>query len=402
MFVTDAVEFVRWATVATALVAACSAHAGDSVRLGLLTDLSSFGSDVTGKASVTAVRLAIEDFGGKVNDENIELVSADTQNKPDVAGNLAREFIEEKHVDVLLDLPQSAVSLTVQAIARQHRIIDIVTSGVTAELTGKGCSPYAVHWAEDTNALAAGTVGALLSNNLKTWYLVAADFAFGRSMEAAAQEVLKEKGGSSVGTVWVPTSTADYSSFILTAAEAHADVIAFATVGNDFVTSIKQAHEFGLTQSGKKLAGLITYLSDVHSLGLDLAQGLYVTSSYYWDQNDAARTFAARFEKIEGRKPNKTHASLYGATLHYLNAVKTAKSIDADAVIRNMKATPADYFGKTVKIREDGRAIFDLDVYQVKTPKESKGPWDLYAKVKTVPGEEVFAPVNKTACQYLR
>lgn len=401
MPVTGAITLARWAIVATALAGTCPAFAGDPVRLGVLTDLSSFGSDVTGKGSVTAVRLAIEDFGGKVNDQNIELLSADTQNKPDVAGNLAREFIEEKHVDVVLDLPQSAVSLTVQAIARQHHVVDIVTSGVTAELTGKGCSPYAVHWAEDTNALAAGTVGALLANNLKTWYFVAADFAFGRTMEAAAQAVLKEKGGTSVGTVWVPTSTADYSSFLLTAADAHADVVAFATVGNDFVTAIKQAHEFGLSQS-KKLAGLITYLSDVHSLGLDLAQGLYVTSSYYWDQNDAARAFAARFEKIEGRKPNKTHASLYAATLHYLNAVKATKSTDADAVIRIMKATPADYFGKTVTIREDGRAIFDLDVYRVKTPADSKGPWDLYAKVKTEPGEQLFAPLNKTACTFLK
>lgn len=401
MPVTGAITLARWAIVATALAGSCPAFAGDPVRLGVLTDLSSFGSDVTGKGSVTAVRLAIEDFGGKVNDQNIEVLSADTQNKPDVAGNLAREFIEEKHVDVVLDLPQSAVSLTVQAIARQHHVVDIVTSGVTAELTGKGCSPYAVHWAEDTNALAAGTVGALLANNLKTWYFVAADFAFGRTMEAAAQAVLKEKGGTSVGTVWVPTSTADYSSFLLTAADAHADVVAFATVGNDFVTAIKQAHEFGLSQS-KKLAGLITYLSDVHSLGLDLAQGLYVTSSYYWDQNDPARAFAARFEKIEGRKPNKTHASLYAATLHYLNAVKAVKSTDADAVIHNMKATQADYFGKTVKIREDGRAIFDLDVYRVKTPADSKGPWDLYAKVKTEPGDELFAPLNKTACTFLK
>lgn len=401
MSVTGAVKLARWAIVATALAAACPALAGEPIRLGVLTDLSSFGSDVTGKGSVTAVKLAIEDFGGKVNDQNIELLSADTQNKPDVAGNLAREFIEEKHVDVLLDLPQSAVSLTVQAIARQHHIVDIVTSGVSAELTGKSCSPYAVHWAEDTNALAAGTVGALLANNLKTWYFVAADFAFGRTMEAAAQAVLKEKGGTSVGTVWVPTSTADYSSFLLTAAGSKADVVAFATVGNDFVTAIKQAHEFGLSQS-KKLAGLITYLSDVHSLGLDLAQGIYVTSSYYWDQNDAARAFATRFEKIEGRKPNKTHASLYAATIHYLNAVKAAKSTDADAVIRDMKATPADYFGKTAKIREDGRAIFDLDVYQVKKPADSKAPWDLYTKVRTAPGDELFAPINKTTCTFLK
>jgi branched-chain amino acid transport system substrate-binding protein len=381
--------------------AAMPARAEQTLKLGVLTDLSSFGADVTGKASLTAVQMAIDDFGGTVLGEKIELVSADTQNRPDIAANLAREFLDQKHVNVLLDLPQSAVSLTVQKIAQEHHTIDIVTSGVTAELTGKSCSPYGVHWAEDTNALAAGTVGALVSSGVKKWYFVAADFAFGHTMEGAAQAVLARKGGVSVGTVWVPTSTMDYSSFIMTAAGTNADVVAFATVGNDFVASMKQAHEFGLAQSGKKIAGLITYLSDVHSLGLDIAQGLYVTSSFYWDQNDAARAFAARFEKIEGRKPNKTHASLYTATLHYLRAVKAANSSDSDAVIAAMKSMPADYFGKSVKIREDGRAIFDLDVYQVKTPAESKAPWDLYRKVNSEPGDELFAPLNKTACSFL-
>jgi branched-chain amino acid transport system substrate-binding protein len=381
--------------------AAMPARAEQTLKLGVLTDLSSFGADVTGKASLTAVQMAIDDFGGTVLSEKIELVSADTQNRPDIAANLAREFLDQKHVNVLLDLPQSAVSLTVQKIAQEHHTIDIVTSGVTAELTGKSCSPYGVHWAEDTNALAAGTVGALVSSGVKKWYFVAADFAFGHTMEGAAQAVLARKGGVSVGTVWVPTSTMDYSSFIMTAAGTNADVVAFATVGNDFVASMKQAHEFGLAQSGKKIAGLITYLSDVHSLGLDIAQGLYVTSSFYWDQNDAARAFAARFEKIEGRKPNKTHASLYAATLHYLHAVKAANSSDSDAVIAAMKSMPADYFGKSVKIREDGRAIFDLDVYQVKTPAESKAPWDLYRKVNSEPGDELFAPLNKAACSFL-
>jgi branched-chain amino acid transport system substrate-binding protein len=381
--------------------AAMPARAEQTLKLGVLTDLSSFGADVTGKASLTAVQMAIDDFGGTVLGEKIELVSADTQNRPDIAANLAREFLDQKHVNVLLDLPQSAVSLTVQKIAQEHHTIDIVTSGVTAELTGKSCSPYGVHWAEDTNALAAGTVGALVSSGVKKWYFVAADFAFGHTMEGAAQAVLARKGGVSVGTVWVPTSTMDYSSFIMTAAGTNADVVAFATVGNDFVASMKQAHEFGLAQSGKKIAGLITYLSDVHSLGLDIAQGLYVTSSFYWDQNDAARAFAARFEKIEGRKPNKTHASLYAATLHYLHAVKAANSSDSDAVIAAMKSMPADYFGKSVKIREDGRAIFDLDVYQVKTPAESKAPWDLYRKVNSEPGDELFAPLNKAACSFL-
>jgi len=381
--------------------AAVPARAEPTLKLGVLTDLSSFGADVTGKASLTAVQMAIDDFGGSVLGKKIELVSGDTQNRPDIAANLAREFLDQKHVDVLLDLPQSAVSLTVQKIAQEHHTIDIVTSGVTAELTGKSCSPYGVHWAEDTNALAAGTVGALVSSGLKKWYFVAADFAFGHTMEGAAQAVLARKGGVSVGTVWVPTSTMDYSSFIMTAAGTNAEVVAFATVGNDFVASMKQAHEFGLAQSGKKIAGLITYLSDIHSLGLDIAQGLYVTSSFYWDQNDAARAFAASFEKIEGRKPNKTHASLYAATLHYLRAVKAANSSDADAVIGAMKSTPADYFGKSVKIREDGRAIFDLDVYQVKSPAESKAPWDLYRKVNSEPGDELFAPINKTACSFL-
>jgi len=398
---TTSAKLMCAAMTVAALAILAPANAEQPLTLGLLTDLSSFGSDVTGKGSIAAVQMAIDEFGGEVNGRKIELISADTQNKPDIAANLAREFIEEKHVSVLLDLPQSAVSLTVQAIAKEHHVIDIVTSGVTADLTGKSCSPYAVHWAEDTNALAAGTVNALVSQGFKRWYFVAADFAFGHTMENAARSMLNEKGGSTVGTVWVPTSTADYSSFILRAANTKSDVVAFATVGNDFVTSIKQAHEFGLAQSGQKLTGLITYLSDIHSLGLDVAQGLFVTSSFYWDQNAPARAFAAKFERIEGRKPNKTHASLYAATLHYLNSVKQAGSSDADAVIRAMKTMPADYLGKKVKIREDGRAIFDLDLYQVKSPGASKAPWDLYTKIKSIPGAEVFAPMNKDVCTFL-
>jgi branched-chain amino acid transport system substrate-binding protein len=379
-----------------------SARAEDTLKLGVLTDLSSFGADVTGKGSVTAVKMAVEDFGESVTGKKIEVLSADTQNKPDIAANLAREWLDNKHVDVILDLPQSAVALVVQLIAQQHHTIDIVTSGVTADLTGKACSPYAVHWAEDTNALAAGTVNALVSRGLKKWYFIAADFAFGHSMESAAQAVLARVGATSVGTVWPPTNTTDFSSFILKAADTDADVVAFATVGNDFVTSIKQAREFGLSQSGKKLTGLITYLSDIHGLGLDVAQGLLVTSSFYWDQNDSARAFASRYEAIEGRKPNKTHAALYAAVTHYLKSVQAAGSTKSEDIMQAMKSRPANYFGKTAAIRDDGRAIFDLDVYEVKSPKESKGPWDLYRKVSTVSGSEAFAPMSRDRCAFLR
>ena len=385
------------------LVVLCSPlQAAEPLKVGILTDLSSFGSDVTGHGSITAASLAVADFGGTVGDRRIEVLSADTQNRPDIAVALAREWIDQRNVDVIADLPQSAVSLAVQQLARSRGKIDLVTSGVTADLTRKACSPYAVHWAEDTNALAAGTVRELTANGAKDWFFIAADFAFGHTMQEAARATISRSGGTVSATLWPPVSTLDYSSFILSAKNSTADTVAFITVGNDFITSIKQAHEFGLAQSGKKIAGLVTYLSDVHGLGPEIAQGLYVTTSFYWDQNEASRRFAARFEAAEGRKPNKTHAALYTAVTHYLNAVK-ATGAEPEPAMRWMKNNSADYFGKTARIRPDGRALFDLDVYRVKGPgRQDKGPWDLYEKVGSLSADEAFAPIYKQVCDFLR
>jgi branched-chain amino acid transport system substrate-binding protein len=389
------------ALFATAVLLGAGPAAAEPLRIGVLTDLSSFGSDVTGKGSLVAARMAVEDFHGEIAGRKIEIISADTQNRPDIAVGIASEWIDREHVDAIVDLPQSAVSLAVQQLAKGRHKVDIVTSGITADLTGKACSPYAVHWAEDTNAMAKVTVSELAKTGLKKWYFVAADFAFGRTMEKAAQTVVESSGGAVVGVTWPPANTTDWSSFILDAQNSPADVVAFITIGNDFVTSIKQAHEFGLPQSGKKIAGLVTYLSDVHSLGLDMAQGLFVTSSFYWNQNDSARAFARRFEAEMGRKPNKTHASLYAAMLHYLRAVHSVGS-DPEAVIKWMKSNPADYLGKPVHIRADGQALFDLDVYQVKSPGQEASEWDLYNKIGSVAAAEAFAPRNTEECTFLK
>ena len=372
------------------------AAAAEPLRIGLLTDLSSFGSDVTGTGSLTAAKMAIEDLHAQAGGHPIVLMSADTQNRPDVAVGLARKWIDEEHVDALVDLPQSAVSLAVQQVARERHVIDLVTSGISADLTGKACSPYGIHWAENTNALAKVTVSQIAKLGLKKWYFVAADFAFGRTMAAAASAAVEANGGNVVGETWPPLATSDWSSFILDAQNSAADVVAFITVGNDFVTSIKQAHEFGLPQSGKTLAGFVTYLSDVHSLGLEIAQNLIVTTSFYWNQNDEARAFAARFERIEKRKPNRTHAALYAALIHYFHAVD-AVGLDRDAIVKWMKANPAGYFGKQASIRSDGRVLFDLDVYRVKSPGQQSDEWDLYAPVGSTPAAQAFEPVS-AAC----
>jgi branched-chain amino acid transport system substrate-binding protein len=369
------------------------AATAEPLRIGLLTDLSSFGSDVTGTGSLTAAKMAIEDVHGQAGGHPIELISADTQNRPDVAVGIARQWIDEQHVDALVDLPQSAVSLAVQQVAKDRHVIDIVTSGISADLTGKACSPYGIHWAENTNALANVTVSQIAKLGLKKWYFVAADFAFGRTMAAAATAAVKANGGEVVGETWPPVATSDWSSFILDAQNSTADVVAFITVGNDFVTSIKQAHEFGLPQSGKTLAGFVTYLSDVHSLGLEIAQNLIVTTSFYWDQNDDARAFSARFEKIERRKPNKTHAALYSALIHYFHAID-AVGLDRDAIVRWMKANPANYFGKHATIRSDGRVLFDLDVYRVKSPDQQSSEWDLYTPIGSTPAAQAFGPAS--------
>jgi branched-chain amino acid transport system substrate-binding protein len=378
----------------------CLAHAAEPIRIGILTDMSSFGANVTGPGSVVAAKLAAEDFGGTVNGRPIEFLSADTQNKPDVAASIAREWFDVEHVDAIVDLPQSAVALSVQDIARARKKVLLVTSAVTQDLTGKACAPYTIHWADDTFALANGAAREVARSDRKSWFFITSDFAFGATMQEAMSRILKEYGVQIAGVVRPPTNTADFSSYLLTAQASSAGIVALVNVGTDLVTAVKQAHEFGLVAAGQQLVAPVVYLSDVESLGLETAQGLLVTAGYYWDDSDATRRFAERFRKAQGNLPNQTHADLYAALRAYFAAVKTTGSTDPAAVITAMKSTPQDFIGKPATIREDGRVVYDLALYQVKSPAESKAPGDDYRRVRVIPGADAFKPLADGECPF--
>ena len=385
-----------------ALALACiplgRARAAEPIRIGVLSDLSSFGSDVTGTGSLVAARLAAEDFNGQVAGRAIVLLSADGQNKPDIAAAIVRKWFDTQQVDAVVGVPQTAVALAVQEISRARGKVLLVTNAVTQDLTGKDCAPYTVHWAEDTYALSGATAREVVASGKKSWFFVTADFGFGTTMQAALTTVVDRYGGRVVGSVRSPTGTDDYSSFLLTAQASRADVVALVNVGSDLVTSLKQAHEFGLTAGGQQMVAPLVYLSDIKSLGLETAQGLLVTAGYYWDDNDTARSFADRFEHVQGRKPNQTHAATYAALRSYLAAIQASDSVDAETVIHQMKASPTEYLGKPATIRADGRVLFDLGVYTVKAPGASTAPFDLYRKLGTISGPDVFMPMEAGGC----
>ncbi len=383
------------------LLSATAASAEEPIRIGILTDLSSFGAEVTGTGSVTAAKLAAADFHGLAGGRPIEFISADTQNKPDIAASIARQWFDVNHVDAIVDVPQSAVALGVQEIARARGKVLLITSAVTQDLTGKGCSPTTIHWADDTYALATGTAREVAQSGKKDWFFVTADFAFGTVMQDALVRVLKQYDGRVVGTVRPPTNETDFSSYLLQAQASKASIVALVSVGSDLVTAVKQAHEFGLVQGGQQLVAPIVYLSDVNSLGLDIAQGLLVTSGFYWDDNDATRAFAARYRAIQGSEPNQTHAGLYAALRTYFTAVGTTGSTEPATVVHAMKAAPADFLGKPAIIREDGRVIYDLSLYQVKSPADSKGRWDDYRRLRVISGQDAFKPIEGGGCGFV-
>lgn len=378
-----------------------AAHAAEPIRIGILTDISSFGAEVTGTGSITAAKLAAEDFHGAVGGRPIEFASADTQNKPDIAASIARQWFDVDHMDAIVDVPQSAVALGVQEIARSRGKVLLITSAVTQDLTGKACSPTTIHWADDTYALATGTAREVARSGKKDWFFVTADFAFGTVMQDALVRVLKQYDGRVLGTVRPPTSTTDFSSYLLQAQASRASIVALVSVGSDLVTAVKQAHEFGIVQGGQQLVAPIVYLSDVNSLGLDIAQGLLVTSGFYWDDNDATRAFAARYRAVQGSEPNQTHAGLYAALHNYFAAVGSTGSTEPLTVVRAMKATPTEFLGKPATIREDGRVIYDLGLYQVKSPGESKARWDDYRRLRVITGQEAFRPMEGGGCGFV-
>lgn len=370
------------------------------VKLGLLSDMGGPYRDVGGPGNRAAVELAVEDFGGSVLGRPIEVVQGDDQNKPDVAASLAREWIDNQGVDVLMDGAASSSGLAIQQIAREKKHIYLMTGPATSDMTGKQCSPYGVHFAYDTYALAHGTGSALTKAGGSTWYFITADYAFGYALERDTIAAVEAAGGKVLGTVRAPLGTADFSSFLVQAKSSGAKVFGFANAGTDLQNCIKQAAEFGISQTGVRMATLLMAINDVNSLGLNACQGLVYTNSFYWDMTDKTRAWAKRWAaKQPGREPGLLHAANYCAANHWLKSVKAAGTTDADAVVAKMKATPVnDMYNDNVKIREDGRVMHVMHLWQVKTPAESKYPYDYCKELVTIPPDQAWRPLSEGGC----
>jgi branched-chain amino acid transport system substrate-binding protein len=369
------------------------------VKIGVLTDLTSIYAAIGGKGLVDATRMAIEDFGGNVLGAPIEMVFADTQNKADVAASKAREWFDTQGVDMITDLPSSGLALAVAKLGEEKKKIVMVTSAATSELTGKSCTPYTVHWTYDTYALARSTGAAAVKAGGDTWYFIAADYAFGQALEKDTTDVIKELGGKVLGSTKHPLGASDFASYLLQAQQSKAKIIGLANGGGDTINTIKSASQFGIGKDGQKMAALLAFLSDVKAIGLRQAQGLLLTEAFYWDQDEKTRAWSKRFFERNKAMPTMTQAGTYGAVMHYLNAVKAAGTRDSDKVMAQMRATPInDFMTVAGKLRVDGRVVRDMHLYQVKTPAESKGEWDLYKVVGTTPGDMAFRPLNQSEC----
>lgn len=382
-----------------AVLAASAAFATD-VKIGVLNDRSGVYADLSGEGSVVAARMAVEDFDAASKGINVEIVSADHQNKADIASNIARQWYDQDGVDAIFDVPTSSAALAVSEITREKDKIFINSGAGTADLTGKACSPNTIHWTYDTWALAHGTGGAMVAAGFDTWFFITADYAFGHALEADTSAVVTEAGGQVLGSVRHPFPGQDFSSFLLQAQASGAKVIGLANAGGDTVNTIKQASEFGITQSGQALAGLLIFITDVNALGLDAAQGLVLTESFYWDLNDDTRAWSDRFaQTMNGAKPTMVQAGVYAGVLHYLKAIEATGSKDAKTVMASMKATPTSdpLFGEG-EVRADGRKIHDMYLFKVKAPEASTGPWDYYELVATIPADKAFRPLADGGC----
>ncbi len=383
------------------------AHAADKisdgvVKVGILTDMSGPYSNVAGAGSVVAAKMAIEDFGGKVLGKPIELVTADHLNKPDIAATKAREWFDNDKVDMIADLVTSSVGLAVQLVATEKNRITMNSGAATAALTNKNCSPNGVHWAYDTYALATGTGNAMMKEGSDSWFFITADYAFGQALESDVSNVVKTNGGKVVGSVRHPLGALDFSSFMISAQSSGAKVVGLANAGTDLINSIKQAREFGLTNK-QKLASLLMFVTDVDSLGLDVAQGLYLTEGFYWDLNADTRAWSKRFFARHKKMPTMIQAGVYSSMMHYFKAIQAAGTDEAPVVMAKMRELPVnDFFAKNGKLRADGRMVHDMYLLQVKNPGESKYPWDYYNVKHVIPGDDAFRPLDKSECPLLK
>jgi branched-chain amino acid transport system substrate-binding protein len=371
------------------------------LKIGVLTDMSSLYADNGGEGSVIAAQMAVDDFGGTVLGRKIEVVSADHQNKADVGGGITRRWIDNENVEVILDVPNSAVALAVQGITRDKKKVFLATGAATSRLTGDECSATGIHWTYDTYALSQGTTKAVAKLGAKAWYFLSADYSLGAQLEADSRKVIIAQDGQVLGSVKHPINTADFSSFLLQAQASGADTIALADAGGDFINAVKQAGEFGVSKK-QRLVGLLVFIADIQSLGLQSAEGLILSSAFYWDLNDETRTWSKRFIDKTHKVPTMIHAGTYGAVMHYLKAIHNTGTVDGPAVVRAMKAMPVnDFMTRNGKIREDGRLVRDMYLFKVKSPEQSKYAFDYYQLLATIPGEEACKPQEEGGCPLL-
>jgi branched-chain amino acid transport system substrate-binding protein len=393
------------AAVTLAMSGAAQAQISDGViRIGVMNDQSSLYADISGQGAAVAARMAIEDFGAAKKGMKVEVISADHQNKPEVGSSIARQWYDVDKVDVIVDVPTSSVALAINQVTRDKGKAFLVSGAATSDLTGKACSPNTIHWTYDTWMLANGTGSAIVQTGGKSWFFLTADYAFGHALERDTEAVVTKSGGKVLGKVRHPLNAQDFSSFLLQAQSSKAQIVGLANAGGDTINSIKQAAEFGIVKGGQSLAGMLVFITDVHALGLQTAQGLIFTETFYWDQNDRTRAFAKRFApQYKGNMPTMVQAGVYSAVTHYLKAVEAGKTDDGGKVIAQMKKMPTDdpLFGKG-RIRADGRKLHDALLVEVKKPSESKGPWDYYKIRATIPADKAFRPEKEGGCSLVK
>lgn len=373
------------------------------VRIGLIEDMSGVYADITGMGAVTAAQMAVDEFGGTVLGMPIEIVSADHQNKPDIGGAIARKWLDEDKVDAILDVASSSPALAALEVAKQKNKLIVLSSPGSLRITNDLCGPYVMHWAYDTYAIAHTTGQALVDQGMNSWYFVTADYAFGHGLEKETGDVVKARGGTVLGSTRLPVGTSDFASVLLTAQGSGANVVALANAGADTINSVKQAAQFGLTQAGQKVATLGGFINDVHGLGLEEAQGLTIVEASYWDMNDETRAWSKRFFEQRKAMPNMLQTGVYSSVLHYLRAIKEAGTDDTEQVVAKMRELPVnDVFYKNGRVREDGRMMHDMYLFEVKTPAESRGDWDYYKLLAAISPEKVFQPLEKSQCSLVK
>jgi len=390
--------------LATTFGGAANAQLSDNlVRIGVLADLSGVYADFGGPGDVVAARMAVEDFGGKVLGKPIDVIAADHQSKADIGAAIARQWFDAEKVDMAIGFDNSSIALAVEQVAFQKNRVAIAGAVSTTLFTGKNCTPNEAAWLHDSYALANTLARSMVGRGGKTWFFITVDYTFGHSLEAEAKNAVLASGGKVLGAVRHPLNNADFSSYLLQAQASGATVVALANAGGDMINATKQANDFGLSRAGQTLVSLLVFITDIHSLGLAVTQGLQFATAFYWDRDDESRAWSKRFFAIHRRMPTSAHAAVYSATRHYLHAIEAAGTDEAKAVMAKMREMPInDFFAKTGKLREDGRMVHDMYLVEVKTPAESSGPWDYYKIIATIPGDQAFRPAGEDGCPLIK